>query len=202
MVDDINEMPAGDKEVSVSVIVEVHDPSTPFDVGERSQASAGRSGHIVEVLSGLVLVERGQLSLVGCDVEIEPSVVVPVGAIHTHISLGIAERVVGNADERPDFFKSSLTVIHPEGIGSEVVGDEEIGVAIIVEIGGDHPHSGRQKAGDPGLPAHITEGAIPIIAEEVIGSGWVLQRTDVRRESIHDGGLVVLQVEVDVARCK
>ena len=126
MVDDINEMPAGDKEVSVSVIVEVHDPSTPLDVGERSQASAGRSGHIVEVLSGLVLVERGQLSLVGCDVEIEPSVVVPVGAIHTHISLGIAERVVGNADERPDFFKSSLTVIHPEGIGSEVVGDDEI----------------------------------------------------------------------------
>ena len=119
-------MPAGDKEVSVSVIVEVHNPSTPLDVGERSQASASRSGHIIEVFSRLVLVERGQLSLVGCDVEIEPSVVVPVGAIHPHISLGIAERVVGNADERSDFFKLSPTIIHPERIGSEVVGDDEV----------------------------------------------------------------------------
>src|SRR6185436_15939922 len=80
--------------------------------------------------------------LVGGDEEVEQAVVVDVGRVDAHAALGAAGKVVGDACEAGVFFEVAFAVVEEEAVAGFVVGNEDVGIAVVIEIGADNAHAG------------------------------------------------------------
>ena len=92
--------------------------------------------------------------------DIGPSVVIEIRDIDAHTGdarvFQRARRLVG---------KRAVPVVDVERVvGGYVVGDVDVGPAIAVHIGDDHPQSVPDLAQDPGFPGDVGEGAVAIVA--------------------------------------
>ena len=66
---------------------------------------------IFEEAGPQVLEEESQLCLVRGLVEVEPSIVVVVSAVHSHASVCVALEVVGDAGYKANFFKLPSAIV-------------------------------------------------------------------------------------------
>src|ERR1051326_644943 len=194
----VDEVTAGNENIAVAVVVQINHAGAPFDVRIGAVARAGLAGHILKIDPLAVLVERAQLAMIRRDIKIQPAVVVPVGAFHTHRALDIAKRVVSQSQEGADLFELASAVILQNKIGAQIVSHNDVCVAVIVEVGADHAHARAQERRDAGGSADIGEGSIPVVAIEHVRRRRVMQGTDVSRKSVHVRNLVVLESESHV----
>ncbi len=127
-------------------------------------------GPIVENALAEVLVESRPLVVEVGDDQVGTPVAVDVAAVDPHPRLVAARAAGGDAGDVADLLESQSAQVSPEEVGRLVVGDVEVHAAVVVDVGGEHPHAAAVGVDDPGLAGDIDEPAA-VVAEEMIGLG-------------------------------
>ena len=156
----------GDQDVEPAVVVHVEEADAPAEVAG-VDADAGEVGAVVEVEAAEVLIEGGGVSgEVGLD-DVEEAVAVEVSDGHAHAGLGLAVGRVGDAGFDGDVFEGAVLLVLVEGGGGGVVGDVDVGPAVVVEVGdADTEAIGADGVEDAGFFADVGKGAISVVVVE------------------------------------
>src|SRR5262249_11960390 len=91
------------------------------------------------------------------DVEVEKTVAVHVTKGDAHVRLGPSHRVDGHAAPDGLLLERAILLIDPQVIGGAVVGDEEIGPAIAVEVRAPDSEAWPRLTAQPGRLRHVLE---------------------------------------------
>ena len=169
--------------------------TAPRHVGQGPIADAGDLRDVVESGGAAVFVEGREVALIRGGVEIEQAVVVVIAAFHAHGALGVAAEIVGQAGEEADFFEFSRAVVLEDEVAGDVVADDDVRIAVVVEVGADHPHPGSLMGGHAGGHADVGKRAVAVVAVERIRRGVVVERADVAGIAVETADLVVLGTE-------
>ena len=97
------------------------------------------------------------------DKEVKQAVAVHVTEGDSHIPFGPAEAIEGDAASDGLILECSIFLIDPKMIGLGIVGDENIGPAVSVEVGADDAKTHRHPLADAGVD--IATLATPIVDE-------------------------------------
>ena len=87
------------------------------------------------------MIERGRLVDEVGDGQVEPAVAVEVAAGHAHPRQVAAARARRQARNEPFLGETEASLITEEIIGRHVVGDEQVDLAVVVEVGRDDPQA-------------------------------------------------------------
>ncbi len=126
--------------------------------------------HVGEQAGPVVVVENvGVVGEVG-DVQVVAAVVVVVSHRHPHVGLLEAQLVEGRARGVAHVLERAVAPVAIEVVGAGVVGHEQVEPAVVVEVEEGHPEA-VEAAGvrHPGLPAHVGEGPVAVVVEEMVG---------------------------------
>ena len=193
----------GDEDVEPAVVVHVEEADAPAEVAG-VDAEAGEVGVVVEVAAAEVQIEGvGVAGEVGLD-DVEEAVAVEVSDGNAHAGLGLAVGRVGDAGLDGDVFEGAVLLVLVEGGGGGVVGDVDVGPAIVVEVGdADAEAIGADGVEDARFFGDVGEGAVAIVVVEdvftTLQAGWAAG--DLNAFVGAAGGFGVgrgLDVEVDV----
>ena len=103
------------------------------------------------------------------DEKTEAAAVVIVGEIDAHVAELRAVAAEGNSGEHADFGKRAVAIVVIEIVGDGIVGDDEIGPAVVVVVG---PHDAETVVADlivdAGFHGDFLEGAVAAIVVEKI----------------------------------
>src|SRR5215471_644789 len=124
----------------MAVIIEIRDACTPTGIAGFN-ADLHRSGYVIELTLAIVSVKAiGIPDKVGLE-EIQMAVEVVVADANAHPRL--FHSVFAQSDSTHDSFfaEGAVMVIHKKQTGSGVAGHENIGPAVLVEVGDDNGHS-------------------------------------------------------------
>ena len=124
----------GDEDVEPAVVVHVEEADAPAEVAG-VDAEAGEVGVVVEVEVAEVVVEGvGVSGEVGLD-DVEEAVAVEVSDGDAHACLGFAVGRIGDAGLDGNVFEGAVLLVLVEGGGGGVVGDVDVGPAVVVKVG-------------------------------------------------------------------
>src|SRR5579863_3768415 len=154
------------KQIFPPVVIEIGKACSPAAVilSESSQA-AGICGVNETSLSGVAKQREGLVSQ--CyDGDIRPAIVIVIAKVRAHAGDRLAIAAQRNSGKKCGLFKSAIAPVVEQEIGHVVVGDENIGVAIMVVIRESNAHTAPRKCRDAGLFGHVLESAIAAIAIE------------------------------------
>ena len=129
----------------------------------------------VEIAPAQIAVERGRLAIEVGDGQVDQSVAIEVAGGDAHARLVGPGRVAGHPGSVPDLLEPHSAHVAEQEIGGRIVGDKQIELAIVVEIGGDDPKPAAAAVDNTSLSRNIDESA-PVIAEQMIGQGLGVQR--------------------------
>ena len=107
------------------------------------------------------------------DEEIVVAVAVEVAGVDAHAASACAVGVDRAAREQRFVGEGAVAAVEPEEVGLHVVGDEEVGVAVAVEVAGDDAQRRPAAVGEPAARRDVLEGAVAAVAVEAIGHGRV-----------------------------
>lgn len=149
------------RQVEVAVLVEVAE--------ERAEAGAAparggeaREGRAVGKLPRRILrVEDVQLIGEVGDVEVEEAVAVGIAEGDAHVGGRLPHGVISHAAHHRLLLESAVLLVDPQVVRLAVVGDEEVGPVIAVQVGGDDPQPGPGKPPQPGRDGHIEKARRP-----------------------------------------
>ena len=165
----VQDMAAGDVDVEIPVKIVVKEAGAEAEriKGRLSQAASQR----VVIKEPIALSEEervGLLGKVGQEVVLQ-AISVDVAAVDPHAGLGAAGGVEGDAGLERRVFELAAAKIAPEEVRNRVVGDEEIDVAVGIEVGWQDAEAlGEDPAthGDPGRAGDVLESsAAPVEVE-------------------------------------
>ena len=130
-------------------------------------AQAGEVGVVFKGAVAEVLVEGiGVAGEVGFD-DVEQAVAVEVTDGDAHAGLGFAIGRVGDAAFDGFVLEGAVALVAIEGGGGGVVGDIDVGPAVVVEIGDGYREAvGADGVEDAGLFRDVGEGAVAVVAVE------------------------------------
>ena len=101
--------------------------------------------------------------------QVDAAVTVEVLGHHSHAGRSARPApVVSDSRGEADLLEPQPTAVAEQEVRRPVVGDEEVEPAIPVEIGDRQAQALAVRDLDPRLPADVGEGAVPIVAEEMI----------------------------------
>ena len=198
-----------DEEVEPAIVVVVEEGGTPAEERDGGFGDAGLVADVGEVGVAVVAVEGFVVVGEGGVEEIDEAGVGVVAGGDAHAGGLAAALVEGVAGGEGGVFEGAVALVEVEVVGGGVVGDEEVGFAVVVDVDKE-----RRKAiegvfvGDTGAFRGVGEGAVAVVVEEVVGLADEAART------AHDGSSAELaggvferagvdaggHVEVDVAR--
>ena len=161
----------GRKEVLIAVVVKVEKPCAPSHLGNALRRNARYEGYVEKKSTALIFVQGIVLAFKVGDKNIEVPIVVVIADRRAHAPLFGAVAAIGHARAEALIDKGSVALILVQIVGSRVVGDENIGPAIAVEIAEDHPVPIVLCASNTGFLAAVSQGAVTIVAVEYIASG-------------------------------
>ena len=122
------------------------------------------SRHFIEIALPVVAIKAagvfGEMRLE----QIKMAVEVVVADAHAHA--GLLHAIVAERDtaHHAFFAKRSVMVVHEQQAGRGIAGDEDVGPAVLVEIGRDHCHSITLGcARNPRLLAHVVNVPSPLL---------------------------------------
>ena len=163
-------MAVGHEEVLPAVVVKVGKARAPADEGPGGVDEAGGGGDVLEEAAPIVLVESIVVEGEVGDVEVEVAIVVVIGRRRAHTRLGIAAFEQGHGCLQRFLGEGAIALIAVEHIGTRVVGDEEILVAVAVEVAKERGEAiALVMIGDANCLGNIGEGAVAFVAIECIG---------------------------------
>ncbi len=127
----------GHEDVEPAIVVHVEEAYAPAEEAG-VDAKAGEIGVVVEVAVAEIEVEGvGVAGEVGLD-DVEEAVAIEVADGDAHACLGLAVGGVGDAGLDGDIFEGAVLLVLVERGGGGVVGDVDVGPAIVVEVGDRH----------------------------------------------------------------
>ena len=162
------QMPVGDKNVAIAIVIVINKRRCPAEIGIGNLGCLSRSRCIREEAVAIVVIECICLfGIVGYG-QIQPSIIVPIAERGAHAVFSGTVFAECYAEHEPNFFKRAIAVIAIKEVFGGVVGDVDIGRAIVVVVS---PHNAEPFASSvvnaSGL-RHVCERAIAVIAEERI----------------------------------
>ena len=163
----VGDVTVGGQEVEPAVVVGVEEGDAEAQAVSAGRVQADRGRAVGEEARAEVLVERGRLAEEVGDGQVEPTVAVEVAAGDPHpcaITAAAGRRQAGLV---AGFLEAQAAPIAEQEVGRPVVGDEQVDLAVLVEVGGDHAQAPAVAVDDPGFTRHVDEPAA-IVAEEVI----------------------------------
>ena len=91
-------------------------------------------------------------------------------------------------EAKRDLFEFSTAQILEEEVGNGIVGHEDIGQAIAVEIAERHAHALADSGRDAGRTRHIGERAVVVVVEELVGQAAINTRMAVEGLALGGAG--------------
>src|SRR3989441_4273970 len=158
--------------VGPAVVVHVEKAAAPAEILRVSAESSGESG-VLEIGATEIAIERGRVAgEIRLD-DVEIAVEVVIGGGDAHAGLGLAVGREGAAGFDGDIGERAVPFVLIERAGLRVVGDVNVGPAVVVEIGGEDAEAesavGLQDAGGFG---DVGEGAVAVVViEDVFAAG-------------------------------
>ena len=101
--------------------------------------------------------------------DIRQPIVVHIAEINAHARQGVAFFVICNARLKADLLKSLSIDVMEEEVWAVVVGDKNIGPAIVVIVGEGDAQSLALDLGDSGLHRDIGERTVAVVAVQSVG---------------------------------
>ena len=139
-----------------------------------------RIGVVVEGSILVVVVQAIQLEIQMRDVNVLPAIAVHVRRVDAHSRFVAAVLARRNAGNQRNILKRSIVFVEEKKIRPGVVGDGDVGPAIVVEIGEHHAHALRFRLADAGRVAHVGECSVVIVVVELGFLPFVVARIAVR----------------------
>ena len=167
----------GREEVLVAVVVKVEEPCAPPYLGNAPRCNAGYEGYVEEKSTALIFVEGIILAFKIGDKNIEVAIVVVIANRRAHTPLFGAVAAIGHARTEALVHKGAVALVLVQIVGSRVIGDENIGPAIAVEIAEDDPVPIVFCAGNASFLAAVGQGAVTAVVVEYIAGGEQAART-------------------------
>src|SRR5207302_1360110 len=159
----------GDQKVEPGVIVHIEKSGAPADVRIAGLAYAGSPTDVVETLWTHVAIEGVGLLFEVRDEKAEAAAVVVIAPIDAHIAELHTFAAEGHTSEHARVGEGTVVIVVIEIVGDRVVGDEEVGPAVVVVV---HPHDAEAVVADvvmdAGLDGNFLEGAVAAIVIEKI----------------------------------
>src|SRR5216684_6417043 len=149
--------------VGPAVVVEIEKAAAPAEI-LGVFAEAGLVGGIFEIGATEIAVERRSVAgEIGFD-EIEIAIEIVIGGRDAHAGLGLAVGAEGTAGFEGDVGEGAVLFILIEGAGGGIVGDVDVGPAVVVEIGGEDAEAvGAVGPEDAGFFADVGESAVAVV---------------------------------------
>src|SRR2546425_10566760 len=157
-----------DENVGPAVVVHVEKAAAPAEILRVRAESGGESG-VLEIGAAEIAIERGRVAgEIGFD-DVEIAVEIVIDSGDAHAGLGLAVGREGAAGLDGDVRERAVLFVLIERAGLRVVGDVDVGPAVVVEIGGEN----AEAEGAVGLQntrgfGDIGEGAIAVVVIEDI----------------------------------
>ena len=129
-------MAVADQNVGPAVVVHVKKTAAPSQIlGVRAQS--GRESGVFKIAVAEVVIERGR---VACEVglyDIEIAVHIVIRRRNAHARLRLAVRTQRATRLQSDVYELSIFLVLVKGAGRGIVGDVDVGPAVVVEISGE-----------------------------------------------------------------
>ena len=147
-----------------------------------------------------VAIETVQFEVEMGNVKIHPPIAVDVGGVNAHARLVSTIFAGRHARDQGDVFKRSIVLVNEKKIRPGVIGDGDIGPAVIVEVGEHHAHSFCLGLAHAGGVTHIGESSVMIVVIDLDALAFVIAGMTVR--AIAGPPLttpdVILRIPIDV----
>jgi len=175
-VDHVVGMAVGEEEVDEAVVIVVEIFQAPAAQQARGARDAIGLGHVAKRFVFIVFVDRKHFVIDVGDEEVLIAAAAEVGGVHAHAGArtpGVTEAYAGLQSDFVPFPGASRAgaAVDEKKILDGVVGDEEVHVAVVVDVRGDHAEALAKGFGDGRALAHFGEGAVAIVVVEEAGGG-------------------------------
>src|SRR6266481_6216475 len=101
------------------------------------------------------------------DVNVLEAAAVDVGGIDAHASFVAAVLAGRDTGDERDVFEGAVVIVEKKKIGPGVVGDGDVGPAVVVEVRENDAHAFCFGLADAGGIADVGEGAVMIVVIEL-----------------------------------
>ncbi|GIV59541.1 MAG: hypothetical protein KatS3mg043_0630 [Rhodothermaceae bacterium] len=194
--------PVGEEEVEVGVEVEVGEEEAEGEGEQGGVSDAGGSVAVEEEAVAGVAVDADHFFGEVADEEGGMSGGVDDARVDAHARPGLAVVVEGDAAGYPYFSEGAVAVVFVEQVAFGVVGDGEVGPAVVVVVELHHAEGfvpcRFDAAKEAGLGGAFGEGAVAVVAVETAGNARVFLGGAVRFFAVVQAHQILFGGPVDV----
>src|SRR6266404_2818352 len=185
----------GYENVQPGVIIHVKESRAPSNVRIAGLAYAGSPTHVVESLRAHVAIQRIGLLLKVRDEEAETAAMVVIAPVNAHVAQFHAFAAEGYAAEHSHVGERSVVIVVIEIVGDGVVGNEEIGPAVVVIV---DPHDAEAVVADvimdAGLHGDFFKGSVTSIVIEKIAFAFEAPGAALHEDSLEAAEFVAAEL--------
>src|SRR5579859_1700520 len=122
----IEVMPLSDQQVFPAVVVVIEETHSPTGMGQRDWSEADRLARVREGAISAVLINGVALIREVCNHDIGPAIIIVVGEIYPHPSIGSAILINRNAAGKADFLERAVSPIVVKKFRHRIVRNKKI----------------------------------------------------------------------------
>ena len=130
--DVVEDVAVNDEKIPPAVIVEIEEAGAEAAVEDVGLAEAGSDGAVDESAVAVVGVEAIQFEIEMADIKIHAAVVAEIGGIGAHAGFGATIFAEAGTGGVADVAERAVAIIEVEEISLGVVGDEDVGPAVVI----------------------------------------------------------------------
>ena len=182
-----------DEDVFPSVVVEIEKPVPPSDKLAGGRAHPGLIRHILKRASRLARIMVEPVVVRIGDKQVLPSVIVVVGEDRPHGRRRFTVLPISDVKIGSRIREGAIPVVVVEITRHSVVGNIDIGPAIVVVVSDCYSHRPARLAIDTRLLRHIREGTIPVVMEQPVGLRGIG-----KRPRVLVGGVILPVVRIEL----
>ena len=173
-------MAVDDEDIGPAIVVEVGQGAAPADFRQALLEEPCRGRDVLEAfavevaIQGIVFVpEMGHEQL-------GEAVTGHVLGVNAHARLGLARLRAGRSGDLARVLEGPVAPVEEQEVRAEVIGHEQVGPAIPIEVGRDDSHAPAIAAEDAGRLGPVLERAVPPIPEQEMTLGGDRQGRAIR----------------------
>ena len=153
-----------DVEPAVQIVVEEKASEAEREQTRAAHLRARRFVH--EQSIAFVVVESQHLIREVADEHAGAAGTVVIGSVHAHAGAGHAVFAEGHAGQHAGLGKSAVPVVVVELVGLRIVGDQQVGPAILVVVEHAHAKSLRSRVQQPGFSRDVFKGTVAAVVPQ------------------------------------
>src|SRR5437660_1165721 len=155
-----------DEDVGPAVVIHIEEAATPAEKLCVAAEPAGERGVFKTGVADVVVEGRCVAGEIGFD-DVEIAVEIVIGGGDAHAGLGLTVGAEGAASFHGNVDKFSIVLVLVKGAGGGVIGDVNVGPAVVVEIGGEDAEAvGAVGVEDASFFGDVGETAVAIVVIE------------------------------------